>query len=376
MRRRAQHIGHNGTDRRRHLTRYGQWALLMALLMALLVMGSVYMAQSTQTAHAEPSGSMHVVVPAPSNDDKSVSGPVHTNVSIVSSQATAGATYTLGWAPQSGDCASGATPFTDGDTSVTADSGGNFAATVVWPDAAGASGGVYLICANDTGNASDVITADQVFQALSSSAPAITLAPAPSATPTTKNFTAGGLAQVQGSGFLPQGTQVAIFVNSRSNFSPQDFQPDKALKTQDGSPITSDSQGQFTAVVTLPSILNGQLFVHAVSTDANLNGQTPFPPSLVAVTTIQINQSQPTPTVQPSPTVKPTPTGTTGDTTTGGANNTGRIVAIAMLGVLSLILFVIGGILVASVAFGPRTPPTLDGESRSQPDAVRSGPQW
>jgi hypothetical protein len=360
MRRRAQRIIGRGW--------YGVWALLVVLL----VVGS---ARAAQTAHADPStGSIHVVVPVPLADNKTVQGPVGTKVSIVASQATAGATYNLGWAKPSDGCASsGFTAFSNGMTTVAADSSGTFSATFVWPSAASTIGTLYQICASDTANpTTDVITADQVFQVLGSTAPQITLSQAPTVTPTrTSVFDAGGPIQVKGKGFLPVGTQVSIFITSNSTFSPQDYQPDNALKTDDGSPITSDSQGQFTAiVVTPPTVITGKFFLHAVSTDAVINGSPQFPPSLVATRTIQIGPPAATPTVAPSPTpVK-------SSDTTQKNDNTMRVVGIVTLGLLSLVLFIIGGILVASVALGPRTPPTPNGGTRSQPGSVRSDPQW
>src|SRR5690349_460558 len=76
-------------------SRFGLRSLTAALLMLLLVAGSVSLAG---VALADPSpGSMHVVVPTPSNDGKTVQGPVGTNVSVSAGQATANATYTLGW---------------------------------------------------------------------------------------------------------------------------------------------------------------------------------------------------------------------------------------------------------------------------------------
>jgi hypothetical protein len=350
----------------------GLWALLMALLAA----GSVSTAGAARAAaHADPpsNGAIDVIVPVPTSDGKTVVGPVHTNVSVAGSQATAGATFELGWADPSAGCVNGFNAFTNPAVSVTADSGGGFAATFVWPSSAGTPGALYQICARDTANpATDVITANQVFQALGSTAPQITLqrvpVPTPSPTPTDKGFHAGSPIVVKGKGFLPQGTPIAIFVTTSSRFSPQDYQPDNALKTVDGSAIVSDSQGQFTAQVILPTI-PGQQFLYAVSPDANTSGQTPFPPSLVASRTILIGAPLPTPT----PVITPTPD-THGGNNTGTPGETMRIIAIATLGLLSLVLFIIGGILVASATLGARKPPKPDiGNIGS---GGRSGPQW
>lgn len=346
---------------------YGLWALLMVLL----VMGSVYTAR---TAHADPApGSMHVVVPVPSSDNKTVQGPIHANVSLAASQATAGASYQLGWANPSDGCANGFHGFGGSAASVTADDGGSFTATILWPGAAGNVGSLYLICASDTANPkTDVITADQQYQVLSAASPRIILAQAPSSTAKGKAYSAGGPVQVTGSAFVPANTSVAIYVTSSSSFSVQDL-AGTPLKTADGSQIVSDDQGAFSAIVILPTSPTGQLFIHAVSTDGVANGATPFPPSLVANHTIQIGAAEATPTVQPSP----TPKAAGGHNTTPPAkDHTLRYIAIATLGGLSLILFIIGGILVASAAFGPRTPPTMESGERVMSGSARSGPQW
>ena len=355
MRRRAQLIIGRGW--------YGLWALMM---MALIV-GAVH---TSPAAHADATGSMHVVVPVPSSDGKTVQGTVGANVSVSMSQATAGATYNLSWANVTSGCASGAvTPFTNGTITVMADSSGSFTATFIWPDAAGTPGTLYLICASDSANpTTGVVTADQQFQVLGSNSPRVTLSQAPSSTHPGKVYAAGGPVQVQGRGFFPQGTAIAIFVTPSSNFAAGDYQPDNALQTKDGSSILSDNQGQFTAVVVLPSTITGQLFLHAVSTDAVVNSQPPFPPSLVATSVIQIGPPEATPTVEPSPTP------TQKADTTPKPDDTGRVLAIAGLGLLSLILFVVGGILVISAAAGSRKPPTMDSGTRSQ-SPVRTGQQ-
>lgn len=356
MRRRAQLIIGRGW--------YGLWALMMVAL----VVGAVH---TSPAAHADSTGSMHVVVPVPSSDGKTVQGPVGANVSVSMSQATAGATYNLGWANVTDGCASGAVnPFINGTITVVADSSGSFTATFVWPAAAGTPGTLYLICASDSANpTTDVVTADQQFQALGSNAPRVTLSQAPSSTHPGKTYAAGGPVQVQGRGFFPQGTAIAIFVTPSSDFSAGDYQPDNALQTEDGSSILSDNQGQFTAIVVLPSTIIGQLFLHAVSTDAVANNQSPFPPSLVATSVIQIGPPEATPTVAPTPTVAQH-TGTTPK-----PDDSTPVLAIVGLGLLSLILFVVGGILVISAAGGTRKPPTMDSGTRSQ-SAIRTDQQW
>jgi hypothetical protein len=359
-----------GMRRRTQRISGGRWSGLFMLMMVLLAMGSI---STARTAHADSSGSMHVVVPAPSSDNKTVAGPLHTNISVSASQMTAGATYSLGWATPSDGCATGFHGLGSSVSSITADNSGAFAATFIWPNATNDTSTPYLICARDTANpTTNVITCDQQFQVLVAADPHITLAPVSSAKGT--GYSAGGPVHIGGVNFAPGNTQIEVFVTTSATFAAADFQPDTALKTQDGSPITSDAQGSFSAIVVLPLSPTGQLFIHAVSADGAPNGPTPFPPSLVANHAIQIGAVQPTPSAQPSSTANTA--GSHNAKTPKPRDHTLRIIAIALLGVLSLILFIVGGVLIASVAFGPRTPPTMNSGERAMPDEVRTGPQW
>ncbi len=344
--------------------------LMLMVMMALLVMGSV---STARTARADSSGSMHVVVPAPSADNKTVAGPLHTNVSVSASQVTAGATYSLGWAKPSDGCANGFQGFDSGGASVTADNSGTFTATVIWPGAASDTTTQYLICARDTANpTTNVITCDQQYQVLVAGRPHFAMAPVSKTKGT--GYSAGGAVRIDGINFVPGNTSIDVFVTTSATFAAADFQPDLALKTQDGSPITSDAQGSFTAFVLLPLSPTGQLFLYVVSADGAPNGPTPFLPSLVVNHAILIGQAQPTPSAQPSPTAKVPVTQKTPKTTF--PDHPRRIFAIALLGVLSLILFIVGGVLIASVALKPRTPPTMNSGERSMPDVVRTGREW
>jgi hypothetical protein len=360
MRRRAQPISGS------------RWSglLMLMLMMVLLAMGSV---STARTAHADSTGSMHVVVPAPSADNKTVAGPLRTNVSVSASQVTAGARYSLGWANPSDGCANGFQGFESGDTSVTADNSGTFVATVIWPGTASDTTTQYLICARDIANpTTNVITCDQQYQVLVAGRPHFALAPVSKTKAT--GYSAGGAVRIDGVNFVPGNTPIDVFVTTSATFAAADFQPDLALKTQDGSPITSDAQGSFTATVLLPLSPTGQLFIYVVSADGVPNGPTPFPPSLVVNRAILIGEAQPTPSAQPSPTVAVSPNPKPHKS--AFPDHPRRILAIVLLGVLSLILFIVGGVLIASVALKPRTPPTMNSGERATPDAVHTGRPW
>jgi predicted lipid-binding transport protein (Tim44 family) len=83
------------------------------------------------------------------------------------------------------------------------------------------------------------------------------------------------------------------------------------------------------------------MFLHVVSSD----GTQDFPPALVATKQITIAQA-PTPTPNPTPTITPNPANNQ-----SGTN--GSMPAIIGLGVLSVVLFIVGVILIATVASSP-----------------------
>ncbi|MGH7194747.1 MAG: hypothetical protein ACREJM_14605, partial [Candidatus Saccharimonadales bacterium] len=161
---------------------------------------------------------------------------------------------------------------------------------------------------------------------------------------------------ITGRNFVPGGQPLSVYLSTQKITTLSQLQSAQQLQTTDGSPITPDNNGSFTATVTLPAApgaVPGSYYVYVTSQDTQ-NGTTL--PSLIAGKSITIvQQPAPTPTVTvapPTATVRSTPTGSGGSGgTSGGPQNLGVVIG---LGVTSVLLFVIGVILLASAAAMPR----------------------
>jgi hypothetical protein len=313
-----------------------------ALFGAIVLMGALALsglgALWAPHALADDAPQIQIVVPSPSNGV--AQGPVGAKVSITAQiPDAAGDSFQIGWAPQSGSC-SDDFKSVDGVV-VTADGSGNLSATFPWPGSANSTGASYFVCAADVSHPEiGALQSAQQYLVAAASRPSITVAGQSSTG--VKGIFAGGTVQINGSRFLPSNTRLYVFLNDEQGFDASDLQLDQALPTTDGSNITSADDGGFTATVKLPSAATGARFLHVVSAD----GQQNFPPALVATRQIQIAQA-PTPVPSPSPTSS---AGTGG----GQPGSNGAMPAIIGLGALSVVLFILGVILIASVASSPR----------------------
>lgn len=339
------------TPRRAHPAMMARGVVgLMALALALTL--GLAAAPATRAA----SGNMNIVVPAPDSGGTS-SGTVGANVSIAGT-GVAGTAFELGWATQDPGCATGFNTFDMAP--VTADAGGNFTATIVWPDAASDVAATYVICArNQAAPDTDIIPSNQTYQVVSSGSPGISLSTSEGTAPDT--LTGGTQLTISGSNYFPSGTQVYIFITKRADFRAQDYQPNKAIPTVDGSTITSGDAGGFTATIQVPADLKGTYYLHAVSA----NGVDTFPPSLDGSARTQI-----APAPKPTATVALTPTSTVTTGGTGGSGGNNRFGLIVTLGAVSAVLFILGVILIASAVARPARPrsPALENPG--------SGGQW
>ncbi len=329
--------------RRKDFYSYFTGAVHKALIGIFVLLGTLALV-ALGTLHAPhalaDSPELQIVVPVPSSSAVA-QGPVGTNVSITAQIPTApNDSYQIGWAPQSGTCA---TNFSATSLApIAADGSGNLSATFAWPNNANTIGASYYVCALDATNPGNgYFQSAQLFQVAASSKPSITVSGQSSTG--LKGIFVGGTLQLNGDQFLPGGTKLYVFLNSSQAFAPSDLQPNQALPTTEGSDITSGDDGGFSATVKVPDDSQaGALFLHVVSSD----GTPDFPPALVATKQITIALA-PTPTPNPTPTLPANPGG-------GGQSNTnGSMPAIIGLGVLSVVLFVLGVILIATVATSP-----------------------
>jgi hypothetical protein len=336
--------------------------LVLALIATLAILGTLPdSVLSVETARAETPGTLSIFVPVP-NSSGAAFGPVGANVTITGSGLTPSVAFQLGAATSDAGCtAFGFQPFT-GDT-VNTDSSGNFQTTFTWPSSLATSGTTYYICAEDT--SSTFTQSQSTFEVDGNSAPAITgakLVPGPTpgpGTPTlpTNAFYPGSTVEIDGSNFFPGSTTIKAYLTTSQISQPSDFTNATELTAVTGQPITSDSNGQVTATVQIPgSQATGIYYLYLVSADGAANGQNALPALMAASSSITLQTAPPAPTATAT-TVAATPTTATSTTTGTGPSNgpgPGKLAAVVGLGGLSVVLFILGVMLLASAATLPR----------------------
>jgi hypothetical protein len=212
------------------------------------------------------------------------------------------------------------------------------------------------------------IQSTTTFQVLDTSAPKIELKHVASSvgagTPTPApqsdtSYYAGDVVQINGAHFAPGGlganTTLGAYLTSTPAKSFGDLSSQgRQLNLTSGS-LTPDSTNSFVARVTLPDATvitsSAQYYLYVVSGD----GSSTALPSLVAYRQITIGPAPtptPTATATSTTTVVASPSATPGGNhTSGGKSNLGLIVG---LGAISIVLFIVGVILLASAAGTPR----------------------
>lgn len=289
-------------------------------------------------------GTLAITIPQPDSNGQ-VAGPVGINLTVSGTGLQDGDTYVLGYAPQDTQCASGFPLFPN--LTVTA-TGGSFTTTFAWPRSVNSVGALYYICAQDTTQSgSPVVQSDQVFHILSPAAPFFTITDAKTQTaipgPPFDIF-AGGQVTLLGHNYVPSGVTLLAYLSTKRITTGQDFSAARLLSTADSQPITTTESGDVSATVVVPDGLRtGNYFLYLVSNDR----QGDALPSLMASVPVRV-RLQPTPTASPSPTANVTPSPGTSTGTTGTSTGAGKILGVVGLGLLSLILFVTGTILLAS----------------------------
>jgi hypothetical protein len=145
------------------------------------------------------------------------------------------------------------------------------------------------------------------------------------------------------------------YLSSNQVTKPSDLGSAVQLTPVGGQQITSSSGGQVTATVQIPgNQAPGSYFIYLVSTD----GQADALPSLVATFRAPISvQTAPAAPTATATIAVPTPTTSTSTTTPGNGatpDKPEKLIAVFGLGALSVVLFLIGVILLASAASLPR----------------------
>jgi hypothetical protein len=325
---------------------------LIAFLAILGMLPSSFLL--ARTANADSPGTLAIIVPNPTSSNTSL-GPVGTNVTITGTGLTASDTYQIGFATQDATCTSGFQAF--GNVSVTTDTSGNFATTFAWPSSLANVGTVYYICAEDA--ASSLVQSQTTFTVAGAQPPTITAKSVPGPTPgpgtpsvPTTGFYPASTVEIDGTSFLPGATNLVAYLASSQVQKPSDLSSAVQLSPVGGQAITSSSNGQVTAMVQIPfSQAPGNYFLYLVSSDSQADAL----PSLMASVAISVAMA-PTPTATPTTVVTPTNTPSTSTIvpSTPAGPSPAKLVAIFGLGALSVVLFIIGVILLASAAALPR----------------------
>jgi len=337
-----------GTDRIYRL-KFPQLALI-AIVAVLAMLPTALLHVDT----AQAAGTLTIVVPVPNSSGAS-SGPVGTNVTISGTGFTAAEALQIGAATSDLTCTSGFQALSN--LSVTADASGNFTTTFAWPATLANVGTGYYICAQDTTTTpATLVQSTGTFTVAGATPPAITSTkPVPGqGTPTipTNGYYPGSTVEIDGSNFLPQSTALQAYLTTSPIQKLSDLSSAVPLTAVGGQQIASGAGGQVTATVQIPSSQSpGAYYISLASTDGQAESALP---SLIASSsqiTVVVVPAQPTATATASTTPSPT--------TNGNGNNTteldaGRLVAVVGLGGLSVVLFIVGVMLLASAAALPQ----------------------
>jgi hypothetical protein len=346
--RKVQNGGRTPSTDRIHRLKFTLLALIATLAVLAMLPTALLHVHTAQAA-----GSLNIVAPAP-NSTGTATGPVGTNVTISGTGFTPSEALQLGAATSDVACAAGFQAITG--LSVNADASGNIATTFPWPTTLNSVGGQYYICAQDASTTpATLVQSTGTFLVAGGSPPAITTKPvAGQGTPTvpTNEYYPGSTVEIDGSNFLPQGTAVLVYLTTSQITKPSDLSNAVALTPVNGQQITSDGSGQVMVTVQIPSARPaGIYYLYLVSTDGQAGTQLP---SLVAgssqITVVVVPTQPPATATVPA---QPSPSGN-GNNTNPTELNTGKVVAVVGLGGLSVILFIIGVMLLASAAALPQ----------------------
>lgn len=316
-------------------------------------------------ARAADTPSLSIIIPVPTGS--STSGPVGANVTITASGLSPADKYSLGYASSAGatPCVTGSSDMGLAPFSPSGD--GTIQMTFAWPSAAKDTGAPYVICLTDaTLLGTPPVQSTTTFQVLDTQAPKIelkrvsqTVGPGtPTPAPRSDGaYSPGDVVQITGAhyptGGLNGNNSLIAYLTSSQAKTLGDLTQGHQLNPMSGS-LTPDPSGAFVARVALPDATvitaSGQYYLYVVSGD----GSPSALPSLVAFRQITIAPPAtptPTATATSTPSVVVSPTTTTGHNGGGSGSNMALIIG---LGGLSVVLFIVGVILLASAASLPR----------------------
>lgn len=343
------------------VARHALTVIAGALVLVCLALLAVVVTQVVPTAHAD-GGAFDIVVPTASANVSS--GPVGSYVSI-NGTGQPNDTYAVGYATQDAGCVSGFTALASG-ASTTADPTGAVGTTFTWPtNGASAVGSAYYVCLQDTTTpANPVLQSNELFRVVASAAPSITVQLAPNSSPSTapsggpNSYYAGSTIQVAGKHFQPGGTTIEFYLNGSATVTPGDLTPPTQLIPSSGT-LTSSSNGTFTTDLVLPTgKIGSSWYLHVVSADGS-NFYVPSQQATQQVTIVLAPSATATPAASRQPGATSTASKSGGGTPPAGAPPPGSLphnsAAVFALAGLSVLLFVVGVLLLASALASPRS---------------------
>ena len=342
--RRERRFMHRLTARlmQRRFSRIPRTGISASVLLLLVVFAGATIV-SSPTARADNTTNISMVVPVANNG--TADGPVGTNITLAAVSMPPNSQFDLGYAQASVGCPYGYTVFPS-VSPVTSQNDGTFTVTFAWPVSLGFVGTTYAICArNKVDHTTTLWQVAQFFRVDSATPPQFTVTAAPTGMPSLSgnSFQLGQQVVLTGQSYFPAGTTLAIYLRTSKASQPSDLQPPAATQISSDQPITSQQDGTVSATVSMPNnIPTGSYVLYLVSQD----GTATTLPSLVAHVAIKL-----TPAAAVTPTVVKTPQPTAtpfGNQQPGSSQGPGKMAEVLGLGGLSVILFVIGVVLLAS----------------------------
>lgn len=315
-------------------------------------------ATTHHTAHGDNNPTLSLIQPA--NQQGGAQGPAGANIVARIQSAGSGVGFQIFYSAAGAQC-DVATMTQINGASYTTNNNGSLTFTLVWPASSGT--GTFYVCAVLGGDGTNIVQSNQPYQVSATAAPSIAIAPAVVATATPGSggttqvtpgtgptFTVGDQITISGTGFLPGGTQVGVYISGV-----QSVGNDNDLGDSLGSPQNTGTDGSFSTTVTLPSGRIGQEYIHVATTATGSSGSKSYPPLLVASQFIEVNPATPTPTATATATNTPQPhiTPTTSPNNGGGSDGTARVLEVGGLGALSVLLLVIGVMLLIAAGRRP-----------------------
>lgn len=281
------------------------WRLRLTLLFCCLVSLITLIYLQAPVVHAAPTPQLVLSFPGNnSTGNGAIGGPVGTPIHLAGSGFTGTVSLYSTTNNNPLHCKTGdttLTPFTP--TTATAQQDGTFALDTNWPNSAGTVGAAYYLCVIATNAPNGTLSSNN-----------FTVSPPPTINLSAATITAGTQITISGTNWQPPQNLIVTIVDAQNN----------NLVTTNA---TSDLNGNFSTVVTIPANTPGGIYSIIVTPTNNPNQKRTDNNALTVTSNITPTPAitpTPTPTATPTPTpalVTPTPTTSTGGSNSGSTSN-------------------------------------------------------